>query len=219
MRVGSIQTVVHIIYYRSPLAHFLRALNSNSRGHAAVIFSIAKEFIVVKKFISALLCAVAAVSFCGCGTSPEDPSDPAQNSSESSSPADKDKTFTAHDLAERALNADEWPGMDFLTTQEYVSALFSDKIILDDLEDYAFASNVISAQLNKILIVKPRADRAEAVEAAMDEYFEYVTTEGAFYPQQEASAAGSVMGKTSDGYIYMIVHENGAKIADEMLAG
>lgn len=163
-----------------------------------------------------MICAAMAISLCGCGDSTDAPSNSSQDSSESESSV---VSLSAREYAEKALSADEWPGMDFLTDQEFVSALLSEKIILDDLEDYALASNVISAQLNKILIVKPKADRAEAVQAAMDEYFGDVTTEGAFYPQQEASAAGSVKGKTPDGYIYMIVHENGSKIADAMLAG
>lgn len=171
----------------------------------------------MKKFISVLLCAAAAISLSGCNTVSEDSSGPAQNSSEST--ADEGEKYTAQKLAERALDSGEWPGMDFLTDQKFVSALLSEKIILDDLEDYALASNVISAQLNKILVVKPKADKAEAVQAAMDEYFDYVTTEGAFYPEQQASAAGSVSGKTPGGYIYIIVHENGAEIADAMLAG
>lgn len=34
----------------------------------------------------------------------------------------------------------------------------------------------------------------------------------AFYPMQQASAEGAVMGKTNDGYLYVIVHENGEEI-------
>lgn len=35
----------------------------------------------------------------------------------------------------------------------------------------------------------------------------------AFYPMQQASAEGAVRGKTKDGYLYVIVHENGEEIA------
>ena len=40
--------------------------------------------------------------------------------------------------------------------------------------------------------------------------FEYIKNGAAFYPEQEVSAAGAVMGTTDSGYLYIIVHENGA---------
>ena len=51
-----------------------------------------------------------------------------------------------------------------------------------------------------------------------DAHFEYIKNDAAFYPDQEPSAAGTVNGTTEDGYLYIIVHENGADIASAMLS-
>ena len=85
---------------------------------------------------------------------------------------------------------------------------------LDDLEEYCFCTNVISAQLNRVIVVKPVNGREGAVEDAINTYLNYSQTGAAFYPAQEESAAGAVSGKTPDNYIYLIVHKNGAAIAD-----
>lgn len=173
----------------------------------------------MKKFIIALICISAAISLCGCSenNNPAGNSDLVQDGGSSNDSGSE--TANARELAERALNADEWPGMDFVTDQELVNALFSEKMVLEDFEDYALVTNIISATLNKVLVIRPKADKADEVEAAMNEYYEYILNEGAFYPGQEASVAGSVKGKTPNGYFYLIIHENGAKIADKMLAG
>lgn len=56
---------------------------------------------------------------------------------------------------------------------------------------------------------------AEQLEAAAQAYLNNVQTNPdlAFYPMQQASAEGAVAGKTADGYLYVIVHENGEEIA------
>ena len=56
---------------------------------------------------------------------------------------------------------------------------------------------------------------ADHLEEVMSAYLENIKTNPdlALYPMQQASAEGAVSGKTSDGYLYLIVHENGADIA------
>ncbi len=56
---------------------------------------------------------------------------------------------------------------------------------------------------------------ADHLESVTEAYLNNVKTNPdlAFYPMQQASAEGAVRGKTKDGYLYVIVHENGEEIA------
>lgn len=183
----------------------------------------------MRKLFLGIICTGLAITLCGCVNNNSDSSSSSSqsgsqssqstviNSGDSEQSSDSEQS-EAEKMVDKALKSDKWQSMDFVTEQSFVDALFSDKIVLADCEDFCLTSNIISAQLNKILVIKPKADKAKALEAAMSEYYEYVRTEGAFYPDQQASAAGAVMGKTPDGYIYIIVHPNGNLIADKMLA-
>ncbi|MGN0669316.1 MAG: DUF4358 domain-containing protein [Oscillospiraceae bacterium] len=121
-------------------------------------------------------------------------------------------------MAAAALNTGVWPKMDIVSEADMIGSMFStdegEVFNLDDLEEYCFCTNVISAQLNRVIVVKPMNGREGAVEDAINTYLNYSQTGAAFYPAQEESAAGAVSGKTPDNYIYLIVHKNGAAIAD-----
>ena len=121
-------------------------------------------------------------------------------------------------MAAAALRTDVWPAMDVVSEVDEIGAMFStdegEVFNLDDLEEYCFCTNVMSAQLNRVIVVKPMNGREGAVEDAINTYLNYSQTGAAFYPAQEESAAGAVSGKTPDNYIYLIVHKNGAAIAD-----
>lgn len=126
----------------------------------------------------------------------------------------------AGNLTKTALATDNWPAMDIVSDQEFLGAMFSADFNLESLEEYCFCTNVISAQLNKVIIVKPKADNEAEVSGAIDTYFDAVKNDPniALYPGQQVSAEGAVKGKTDDGYYYIIVHENGADIESAMLA-
>lgn len=121
-------------------------------------------------------------------------------------------------MAAAALNTGAWPAMDIVSEVDMISSMFStdegEVFNLDDLEEYCFCTNVMSAQLNRVIVVKPINGREGAVEDAINTYLNYSQTGAAFYPAQEESAAGAVSGKTPDNYIYLIVHKNGQSIAD-----
>lgn len=125
----------------------------------------------------------------------------------------------AGELAKAALATDAWPAMDLVSDPEVIPVMISPDLNVDAMEEYCFATNFISAQLNKVVVVKPKADNETEVSEALDAYFENVTTDPniVFYPAQEESAKGAVKGKTDDGYYYIIVHENGADIESAML--
>ena len=121
-------------------------------------------------------------------------------------------------MAAAALNTDEWPYMQVVSDPELIGTMFStdsgETFNLDDLEEFCFCTNLISAQLNEVIVVKPVNGREGAVQDVLDSYLNYTQNGAAFYPDQEISAAGAVSGKTADNYMYLIVHENGAAIAD-----
>ena len=121
-------------------------------------------------------------------------------------------------MAAAALRTDVWPAMDVVSEVDMIGAMFStdegEVFNLNDLEEYCFCTNVMSAQLNRVIVVKPVNGREGAVEDAINTYLNYSQTGAAFYPAQEESAAGAVSGKTPDNYIYLIVHKNGGAIAD-----
>lgn len=120
----------------------------------------------------------------------------------------------AGELARAALAESEWPQMDIVETQEFLDALFSADFKTDSCEEFCFMTNVISAQLYKLIVIKPKDGKEDELSAALDAYFDAVKNDPniAFYPMQEQSANGAVKGKTGDGYLYLIVHENGSEI-------
>lgn len=122
----------------------------------------------------------------------------------------------AGSLTKAVLALDSWPGMDLVTDQNVVEIMFSSEFDLEKCDEYCFATNIISAQLYKAIIIKPAEGGEDDVRTAMDNYLNAVKTNPdiAFYPGQQENAEGAVTGKTDDGYLYLIVHKNGSDIAD-----
>lgn len=145
----------------------------------------------------------------------EGTSDTAPAGTDESSENLPDISGRAAQMGAAAMEAVEWPSMMDVTDEETASIFFG--IDLNMCEDYYFSNQLISAQLNEIVIAKPSAGNEDALKAAFDAHFEYIQNDAAFYPDQEASAAGAVSGTTEDGYYYIIVHENGADAAAAML--
>jgi hypothetical protein len=115
-----------------------------------------------------------------------------------------------------AMEAVEWPAMMEVTDNDLSQSFFG--IDLSMCEDFYIANQLISAQLNEIVIAKPAEGMEDELKAAFDAHYEYIQTDAAFYPEQEASAAGAVEGTTDDGYYYIVVHENGSDAAAALLA-
>ncbi len=123
--------------------------------------------------------------------------------------------LSAADMAANAFAAAEWPALMEISDAESASMLFSLDVSM--LEEYVLYAPMMSAHLHELIIVKPTAGNETAVQEAIDSHFAYIQDGAAFYPDQEITAAASVKGTTDDGYIYVIVHEEGAAIADSLL--
>lgn len=137
------------------------------------------------------------------------------NSSENSSEVSAVER-TAADLGNAAFNCVEWVSMEQLTDDQAVTDYFGIDVSLCD--DYYVSMAMMSVHLNEIIVVKPSAGNEDTVRAQLDEHYAYIREGAAFYPAQEKSAAGAVMGHTDDGFYYIIVHEIGSQIADVMNA-
>lgn len=149
-------------------------------------------------------------------TSDSGSSSEGDSSSESDTSSDAESvSLTADQMAANALNAIEWPALMKLENDELVESYFG--ISADLVEEYSVFMQLMSAHLNEIVIVKPAEGKEADLQAQLDSHFEYIKDGAAFYPEQELSASGAVMGKTDNGYLYIIVHEEGKTAADELM--
>lgn len=117
-------------------------------------------------------------------------------------------TLDAYQMASNVFASLEWPAMMELPDAE--TAVMMTSIDPALCEDYYMSTQLMSAHLNEVIICKPAAGNEAALKEQFDAHFEYIKNGAAFYPEQEGSAAGAVQGTTDDGYLYIIVHENGA---------
>lgn len=117
-------------------------------------------------------------------------------------------------IVKTMLTSDEWGFMNLMDA-ETAPALIPD-LSLDDCEEYCLAYCPNGTQLMYALAVKPKAGSEEKVENALATFYGNVKNNPdlAFYPMQQAAAEGAVMDTTDDGYICIIVHENGQAIGD-----
>ncbi|MBQ9948566.1 MAG: DUF4358 domain-containing protein [Oscillospiraceae bacterium] len=194
----------------------------------------------MKKFLStAMILAVLAATVTGCSNNNNDSSSSSDNSSsvsdsntsadnsssesdtsseDSSAAEDESKpegsSLTAKDMAANIYAATEWPTLMEVTDAESASFMGID---LSMIEDYYIAMPMMSAHVTEIIVAKPTAGNEAAVQEQIDARFAYVQENGTFYPANEEVVAGAVKGKTDNGYLYMIVHTNGAACAENMM--
>lgn len=109
--------------------------------------------------------------------------------------------------AEAALNAVEFPKMTKVEAAEEIDAFF--EFNTENYADFSLYMNVMSVNLNRVILVKPLSDKHDEVFAELEAYYNDLIENSAFYPAQESAAAGAKIGETTDGYIYIIVHEDG----------
>lgn len=180
----------------------------------------------MKKFLStAMIVAMLAMTVTGCSNNNNDSSSNANDSSsvtESNSGASSDtessapeaSALTAEQMAANVLATGEWPMLMPITDAETASIVGIDVTLA---EDYYIAIPSMSAHVTEVIIIKPKAGNESAIQEQVNARFDYVQENGAFYPDNEKVVAGAVKGVTDDGYIYMIVHENGAAAEEAML--
>lgn len=117
-------------------------------------------------------------------------------------------------IVKTMLTADEWSYMTLMDA-ETAATLIPD-FSTDDCEEYCLAYCQMNTQLQYAIAVKPKEGSEEKVEDTLAMFYGNVKNDSniTFYPAQQAAAEGSVMDTTDDGYICIIVHENGQTIGD-----
>lgn len=122
-------------------------------------------------------------------------------------------------LAAKALAADTWGDMTLLCTDEELAVSVSDKLTSDMLEDSCFIAAAANDRKHFVFIARAKEGGEDMIHGIFNGIFhQYKNDPNAGYnAHQKQDAAGTVTGVTGDGYYYIIVHENGAKIADTMV--
>lgn len=180
-----------------------------------------KKFMTLAAVIAALTLAVT-----GCSGNNESSSDVTNEAGSSTvestveagtadagaSDTENESALKALNMAANALAAVEWPAMMEIPDADTASMLLGIDTTLCD--DFYLSTQLMSAQLNEIIIVKPVEGCEADIQAQLDTHFDYIKTDAAFYPEQEPSAEGAVMGEFDNGYKYIFVHEFGSVVAD-----
>ena len=169
----------------------------------------------MKKIVSVLLISamlVTALTACNNDNSSNSNDNSTSNTSTGNSTSDNSTDNSTSDNSTDSSAADN--SSDDSTPES--TSLFN----LESCEEFCFSTNIISAQLKKLVVIKPKDGKESEISTAIDTYYDGVKNDPniAFYPMQQASADGAVKGVTDDGYYYVIVHENGEDIETAMLA-
>lgn len=93
-------------------------------------------------------------------------------------------------------------------------AIFLPDLDVSQCEEYCLVFDMVGINAHELLIAKPKAGSESAVKAAFDARFDTIKDPSRFlYPAGFESVANAVSGSTDDGYLYIVVHQNGGDIA------
>lgn len=118
-------------------------------------------------------------------------------------------------LAEVVMTSVEFPAMMPIEDEAMVTEFFA--LTLDNMAEYSINQQLISALLAEVIIVKPVEGKADAVLEELKARKTYLIDTAAFYPDQEVSAAATVVGSAGD-YVYLICHSEAATAEQALLA-
>lgn len=177
----------------------------------------------MKKFLATMAAlAVVTAAFTGCSNNNTDSNSSAANSSsatESGAASDSSAVDSAPETVRTAKDITNavFESVDWVSSEEITDAELADTMIGLDLslvEDYSIFVPMMSVHLDELVVVKPKAGSESKVEEQLSAHLDYIKDGAAFYPDQEIAAAGAVMGKTDDGFYYVVVHQVGSEIAE-----
>lgn len=109
------------------------------------------------------------------------------------------------------LLEDEWAQMELMDAE--TAPILIPDFSVDDCEEYCMAYCPVITQYLYAIAVKPKAGSEEKVENALAAFYANMENDPKIYlPMQQVSVEGAVMDTTDDGYICIVVHENGQTI-------
>lgn len=186
-----------------------------------------------KTFAAALAAILLASSLAGCKNTPNDSSDNSTSTSTNNTSTDSSTSTdnnTSSDVsttgkakamadAAHAVNPDEWAAMmDEITDPEFLAAMLPG-FDTELCADYCFIVDMAGINKHQILVAKAKAGSEDAVKAMFNNYLESLKSPDAMlYPAGMESVEGAAQGETADGYVYLIIHQNGEDIASAMLS-
>lgn len=114
-----------------------------------------------------------------------------------------------------AVNPESWSeGMEIATNEELTKVLKSD-IKAEMFEEFCFAFDTFGIG-HTVFVGKAKAGQEEAVKAAVETAFDAYKAEIAMFPDGAELTGNAVSGSTDDGYLYFVIHADGAAIASAM---
>lgn len=181
----------------------------------------------MKKLVSVIIVSVILLAGCSNAGSSDAASASSSSSTSSSSAVSESASENASDssshadskaeiYAQAALSAVEFPQMRKISDSGEIDALFG--FDTADFADFSFYTELMGVNLNKVIFVKPADGKHDAVSQALKAFFDETVESGAYYPAQQKSAAGALFGETTDGFIFIIFHENAQTAADAVKA-
>lgn len=123
----------------------------------------------------------------------------------------------AGDMVRTALNtnSENWSeGMEIANNEELTKVLKND-IKADMFEEFCLAFDTFGIG-HTVFVGKAKAGQEEAVKAAVETAFDAYKAEIAMFPDGAALSDNAVSGLTDDGYLYFVIHADGAAIASAM---
>lgn len=169
----------------------------------------------MKKLLSVIIISVVLLTACSNSGENSSSSTSSQTSSESVSSDTSDSELsesTAEKYAQAALSAVEFPKMRKISDFNEIDALFGFNAA--DFADFSLYTELMGVNLNKVILVKPADGKHDSVSQTLKAYFDEQIESGAYYPAQQKSAAAAQFGETSDGYIFIVIHENAQTAVD-----
>ena len=92
-------------------------------------------------------------------------------------------------------------------------AIFLPDFDVSQCEEHCLIIDMVGINSHELLVAKPKAGSESAVKAAFDARFDFIKDPSRFlYPAGFESVAGAVQGETDDGYLYIVVHQDGKDI-------
>lgn len=120
-------------------------------------------------------------------------------------------SLNCKELAEIVLNSVDFPDMLEVTNEQILDEIID--FSQSGITDYYVYQQMMSVDLGEIIVLK--SEKPDETLSALEQRKETIINQLAFYPEQQESANGTVVGQ-KNGVCYLIAHKDGS-IAEKAL--